>query len=345
MKFTTLTPMVAGLALCASPAFADPPAEVEVVEESGDDWFAPPPAAEPSEGVKARAADLFEELEREEARHGKGGAKKKVTARVSQDGDVAEVEVIVEDEDSMLPPATPKAPAPPATPDGATTPTPPPTPGASSPPPPPGVSTTPKRSWWDRPSHPQAGDLILWVGGGSFDSGGFGGIGGEGMASDTFGIRLSGMYGRFGHQQPGTGFSDNFDFFEGGQWAIQRDVNPETATGGFVHLTELSMSAHLIPKSMFDLYTTLGLAHFGYEVDFRDGTERGGAAYTRVGAGANLHFKRFFAGMDFGWYPVELFRYTITERRRDDYEADFQPVNNRFEAERFTLTAQVGMRF
>lgn len=329
-------------ALASAPALADPPVAVEVVEDDADDLFARPRPAEAGgeAGVKKRADALFEELEREEAKR----TGRRVRARVKTGDEVVEVEVLDEPAEDLVPapPATPSTPTPPAP--TSSQPALPPT-GQAAPPPPAEVRTTPEKSWWDRPSYVSEGDLILWLEGGSWDGGGFGGFGGEGMASDHIGIRLSGTFGHFGHNSPGSGFSDNFNIFEGGVWAIQRDVNPDTAKEGNVHLTELSVTAHFLDKSMFDLYSTLGLAHLGYEVRFRDGTERGGAGYTRIGAGANLHFSRFFAGADFGWYPIELFRYTAEKVGRDDYDADFEEVNNRFEARRFTLTARVGMRF
>lgn len=338
-KLLLMTPVVAASTLFAGAALAQSAVQVEVVQEGEDAFFAPPPppvepvpapavAAPPRPDTpKGRAEALFEQLEREEA----GLA--------------------------STPPG-PRAPAPAA---GApSTPAAPSAPAVSNAPAPPVASAGQaarasdslqqvqgqvKRSWWDRPSHLSKGDLSVWISGGSFDGGGFGGLGGEVMASDSIGLRLSGWLGTFGHQEPGSGMSSNWNFFEGGRWAVQRDVNPSTAKGGVAHLTELSVAMHLLPKQMFDLYTTLGLSHFGYEVDYREGTERGGAAYTRLGAGANVHISRFFVGVDFGWYPVELFRYDLNEVRRDDYEADLAPVNNRFEAKRYTLTAQVGLRF
>ncbi len=344
-KLKLMTSVFAASTLFAGSVQAQSAVQVEVVQEGEDAFFAPPapePVAEPAppaaptprpDSPKGRAEALFEQLEREEAGLGSTPPGPRAPA---------------------APPVTPAAP--PVTPEVPVA-TAPSAPNVSNPPPPSAGQVAPssdsaqqvqgqaKRSWWDRPSHLSKGDLSVWVSGGSFDAGGFGGLGGEAMASDTIGIRLSGWLGTFGHQAPGSGMSSNWNFFEGGVWAVQRDVNPSTAKGGVAHLTELSVAVHLLPKQMFDLYTTLGLSHFGYEVDYREGTERGGAAYTRLGAGANVHFSRFFVGADFGWYPVELFRYDLNEVRRDDYEADLASVNNRFEAKRYTLTAQVGLRF
>lgn len=329
MKLKVMFPVALcalGLTASAWAQSAQPAVQVDVVDGEGDEFFAPPepevqppapdkPAPAAREGVKGRADTLFEALEDEEA--GRASASPQMPASsAAPAGQTA---------NSAGQPAA-------ATPN-------------TNPAPAQRVQAQPARSWWDRPSHASQGDLLFWISAGSFDAGGFGGLGGEIMATDMIGIRMSGWLGGFGHQDPGSGMSSNWNFFEGGTWAIQRDVNPTTAKGGMAHLTELSVAAHLLPKQMLDVYTTLGLSHFGYEVDYRDGTERGGAAYTRVGAGANLHVSRFFGGFDFGWYPVELFRYDLQRVRRDDYEADLVPVTNRVEARRFTLTAQVGLRF
>ncbi|MCA9551582.1 MAG: hypothetical protein KC933_16210, partial [Myxococcales bacterium] len=69
-------------ALLAAPvaARAEPPVEVEVMEDGADDFFAPAaPAPAPTmaapvsdeDAVRAHADDMFDELEREEVRHGK----------------------------------------------------------------------------------------------------------------------------------------------------------------------------------------------------------------------------------------------------------------------------------
>lgn len=324
---------------------APPEVGVEIVEDE-DDFFAPPakkpapparpaPAATPEAGVRQRADALFDDLEREESK--RGG----ISVRVQRDKDGDEVVDVTVGE---APPATPAAPEAP-TPPPSTAPAPAAPMTSAPPPPPPQVTAAAPRSWWDRPSHVSEGDILFWVSGGSFDAGGFGGIGLEGMVTDSLGIRASGTFAGFGQTPLDSGFQRNFNFFEGGLWANERDVNPSTARGGRTHLMEMSLAWHPFHHSMLDVYGAAGMAHFGYDIDYRDGNEKGGAGYMRLGGGANLHISRFFAGVDFGWYPLEVFDYRLDRVGPDEYEPDFQPVGDRWNGERFTLTAQVGLRF
>ena len=51
------------------------------------------------------------------------------------------------------------------------------------------------------------------------------------------------------------------------------------------------------------------------------------------------------SGIDAGWYPVELFRYSLIRGTGRDDEADLEPVNNRWDGRRVMASAHLGFRF
>lgn len=199
-------------------------------------------------------------------------------------------------------------------------------------------------SWWQRPSHVSEGDLMLSVVGGGFAGGGYGGLGIEGMASDQIGIRLMVRGAAFDGEDVGDGSGNNWNFFEAGRWGITEDITSENLIDGFAHLVDLDVTFHLFRRTRFDLYTSLGLSHFGYSLALDKYTLRGGSGFSKLGGGLNFHWRRFFAGADFGWYPYELIRYEIFRNEDGDYEADTLGIEDRYEPSRYTAVLRFGIR-
>jgi hypothetical protein len=215
-------------------------------------------------------------------------------------------------------------------------------------------------SWWGTKEHkkPKQADLLLFGSGGGYAAGAFFGLGGEAYATDVIGIRLVGHLGAFERDELGKRESGNLNVFDG-NWANQRLVRDKNLEHGVAHLIDLALTVHMNPKSSFDPYLAVGASHYGYDIQFTDGEQKGGAVYGRIGAGFNWHIGQFFAGMDAGWYPVEIARYRL--ERVDSATADFdgdgrrghhgqydavsEDIDNHFDPERFTVTGHLGWRF
>lgn len=334
-------------------AMAAPPVDVNVSVEEEDeapqgDFFDDPPKKRRS-GVRGNADDAFEALEREEAKRGpsvevsgkEGGNTNTQVVNIvvtgnQQEGAEAKADAKADaksdsksDAEATAPPAPPAPPAP-----SYSTPTPPP--------PPKMLHAKHRKKKARRRWRPEQGDMMLFGTVGGYSSGGMLGMGLEAYATDVIGIRLTGQIG---------GYGDEYDHHDGGRlfdgdssWVpTSGNGNVESAVA---HLVDLSLTAHLRPGSIFDPYLALGLSHYGYDILYSDSHERGGAGYTRLGGGVNLHLGRFIAGVDAGWYPLEFVRYRIDEGRRgEDPEAVGQEIEEPFAADRFTVSAHIGWRF
>jgi hypothetical protein len=317
---------------------ASPPVEVEVVVDGDDDFFEAPA---PKKAARSNAERAMDELEAEE--QVRAGSKSD-GANVNTNTQVVKVVVVGGEQQNkaeVAPAAAEVAPQPAV----AVAPLPPP-PAPS----PPAGKVEAQRDWWDTDSFVKEGEFMISGLGGGHSAGGFAGMTGEGMATDQLGLRLSGMGTAFTGDMVGIGkLNGNFDILKGGVWANQRPVTRNNVEEGFAFLFDGSLVLHMLPHSMIDPYVSAGLALYGYDIKFDDRTDRGGAGYTRLGAGANIHFSRFFAGIDIGWYPVELFRYTLEERddrgRDDDFEIQGAKIDDRFVAERYVASLHVGLRF
>lgn len=315
---------------------AAPPVEVEVVVDGDDDDFFQAPAKKGA--VKAAADRAQDELASEERARASAPAE---GANVNTNTQVVKVVVVGGEQKAeakaapVVAEVEPVAAPPPATPVP-----PPPAPG-----PPAGGART-ERDWWDADSFVKEHEFLIAGLGGGHAGGGFAGLTGEGLATDQLGLRLSGLATGFTGDMVGVGrFSGNFDVLKGGVWANQRPISRTNLQEGLAYLFDGSLVFHVIPRSMIDPYFTAGLALYGYEMHFDDRTDRGGAGYTRLGAGCNVHFSRFFAGLDFGWYPVELFRYTLVDRGREDFDLQEAKIDDRFVAERYVASIHAGLRF
>jgi hypothetical protein len=223
------------------------------------------------------------------------------------------------------------------------------------------------RGWWNRPSWAEQGDFLVHGVVGFNGQGPFGGFGGEFFATDVLGIRAGAQFMRLGHDDDPGFTGPNFNINRGGVWANANDVDYPNLREGHTHLIDTALAVHVIPNSRFDLFPTVGFSYMGYGFEYDDHEEKGGAGYLRVGAGFNIVIKRFYLGLDFGWYPLELFHHGTEPRAvarldssllpgggdntgntgndNDNADEDDGDGRGRFNAKRMTLTAHVGLRF
>lgn len=222
------------------------------------------------------------------------------------------------------------------------------------------------RGWWNRPSWASQGDLLIHGQAGLNGLGVFGGVGAEYMASNVFGLRFGATFAHVDGGDAGDDAGPNFDFSEGGVWANQQGVD-DSLESGRAQLIDTSLAFHVIPQSRFDIYPSVGFGYMGYQFDYDDHREKGGAGYLRVGAGFNIVIKRFYGGLDFGWYPYELFRHgggdAVARSEAGLRSSNFatndgsndggspapasvrEEGGGRFDPQRMMLTAHVGLRF
>ncbi len=370
--------------ICGSATFAQagPPVKVEVVVDDDEDFFTqkkPAPKSKTDE-VRQHADEMFDDLSREEAKHKNDNTQ--VVNVVVVDGKKEQTQV--ETPPVVAAPATPETPVVPDAPltraerrlarlrerqerrleklrlrqeklrlrneelsmreDLR-------------------CQTSEHLSWWNRPSHAERGDVLVH-GIGSFNGQGvFGGFGAEFMASDMMGIRTGVMFQGLNHDDSPHRSGPNFNLDRGGVWANTNSVDYRNLEAGHAHLIDASLALHVIPRSRFDIFPTVGFGYMGYDLKYADGVEKGGAGYLRLGAGFNIVIKRLYAGMDFGWYPVEVFHHGTSASPAQSARAlipgkdppqSREPVAgsdegdegpSRFNAKRMTLTAHVGFRF
>ena len=292
-------------ALLTPPALANPPAQVEVLEDEEDELFERPAKRPPQ------------------------------NANINTQHNKQTVNIHVHTQDE---PEEPQ-PGPEANPPGQPIPKTKPKPKAQ--PKPPKFHRCGYRSsrWYNRRNYVAQGDFMVQVQGGLHDGGGFFGMGIEGMLADEVSVRFGGYLNRFdGDDLIGGGA--NWDFFDSPHWGTG-GVNRNTLERGMGHLLDLSLAFHPLRKSRLDLSPSIGLSHFGYDLRYPTFRNRGGSGLMRLGLAANYHFRWLYVGMDFGWYPVELFRYRI----EDDGDARGVEIERRLDPRRFTMTAQLGVRF
>lgn len=162
-------------------------------------------------------------------------------------------------------------------------------------------------SWWRVPSHARAGDVLVAPRVGYPMSG----LGLEVMLSDRWALQLNVAGKRL------EGAEADEDALGGlGGFGVPQ-LLPGTRSSGFAHAQDLSVAFHFLPRSRWDLYASAGLGHVGYRLR-AEGADpvTGGSGYGRLGAGLAYHYRRFFVGIDLGWYPLEVLRYRIDEGER-----------------------------
>ncbi|MEQ8274106.1 MAG: hypothetical protein RMA76_06035 [Deltaproteobacteria bacterium] len=333
MKILLFTSTLITFTALSTSLVAAPP-KVKILVEDEDDFFDDEEDPKPAT-VRGRAAEAFEALEREEAKHGK------VHVQTSDKNNQIVNVVVVGGEQKTEPPAAPPAPAAPPPPVAPRT---PPAPPAAPP------AGTAEEEWdsfsWFGDDEPGQADLMLFGNLIGHTSGGFGGLGAEVYMTDVIGLRLSGAIGTYGISDFDEGGRRRrsrqevrFDRVDGSAWA-----NPNRAgevRDAIAHLMEAALTIHLNPRSSFDPYILGGASHFGYDILYEDADVQGGAGYVKVGAGFNWHIGSFFVGVEVSAYPFEFARYQV----EGDDEIVFVEAEETFAAERVTGSAQVGWRF
>lgn len=210
-----------------------------------------------------------------------------------------------------------------------------------------GVTTRMKKrkSWWRGPAHVRRGDFMMQMQGGLHDGGGFFGLGVEGMVSNVVGVRFGGYYSAFDRDDL-IGGGANWDFIDSNRWGTG-GVQRATFNQGSAHLLDLGLAFHVLKGSSFDLYPSIGVSHFGYSLDHygQANDRKGGSGFLRLGGGFNYHIRRIYLGLDFGWYVFEMFRYQVVQEGRRGSRAEGQAIDGRWNAGRFTASAQIGVRF
>jgi hypothetical protein len=226
------------------------------------------------------------------------------------------------------------------------------------PPPPPRQHTW--SDWWNRENKLESGDVLFF-----YQIGGYGGVfnqglGLEGMFSDWTGLRLSvnGSFfdahggDRWGDGADGDLSSHGYGFFNGGSVSTTAEV-----FSAFTHFEDLALTFHLGHHGShgFDLFPSIGVAHFGYDLKTDIGDIKGGAGFAKLGLGLNWFYKRFFVGVELGWYPLEIFKYGIGQSQtqptlavqpnRNPQQVTFEDVGTAWDAHRTRFTFQLGMNF
>lgn len=204
------------------------------------------------------------------------------------------------------------------------------------------------RSWNKAPGVRQ-GDVLLSALGGRSATGGYWGAALELMIDDHFGLRGKGFFDLVGGHR---GFSHRegggWRFTDGGRWAGLTSDAFGGVDRGVVHMLEAQLSYHFRPQKRFDPYATLGASHFGWWLGRGGGDDIGGGAYLRAGAGFNWFWRSLFAGAEVGWYPVELFRYSVERGAGSsgrDAVVHISESPSAFDGKRATFSAHVGLRF
>jgi hypothetical protein len=205
--------------------------------------------------------------------------------------------------------------------------------------------------WWNRENHLETGDVLFFWQAGAYGKVFNQGLGIEGLFSDWTGLRLTvngsfvdrahGGFDRDGDWNSPDESGRAFGFFNGASASSNNGV-----LSAFTHLEDLSMTFHFGHQSHgLDLFPSFGFAHYGYNLRTDLGNEKGGAGFLKVGVGLNWFYKRFFIGGELGWYPVELFRYTLDRNDRGADQAMFHDVGHAVDSHRVRFTAHVGMNF
>jgi hypothetical protein len=199
---------------------------------------------------------------------------------------------------------------------------------------------------WDRAPGLEKGDVLLRVLGGKSPAGGYGGLGLEYLATEHLGLTVSGFWeGLSGEQAFDSGGWKGWDFARGDRWANPTGLSQGQLERGGAYMVEVGANAHLRAWRHFDLYASLGVSHFGYLFDQREGRQLGGGVYGRVGVGFNWFWRAAFVGLDAGWYPVEAFRYEVRRQEDGSDLVAFEQRKDPFDPRRFVMSGHVGLRF
>ncbi|MCK6552698.1 hypothetical protein L6R52_43145 [Myxococcota bacterium] len=216
-----------------------------------------------------------------------------------------------------------------------------------------GISTW--TSWWEREESIREGDLVVGYRLGGWGGGAYHGLSIEGVFSDWGGLALT-VHGAFQHDMDrGDGWhrdrwegrSDRLDFFLGGETVGPTLADGETLDYAVLHMEDLVLNWRWGDGRGFDFTPSFGVGHFGYDVKTGAGdVMRGGSGFLRVGFQLSYVHKRFLAGLDMGWYPRELFRYTLEQRGPHGHlDVVEQEIGDRTDWRRMTSSLFVGATF
>ena len=374
MKARSILLLACAAVVLPAAVFAQkPPVKVEIIVEGDDedeDFFREEKSDK--EGVRKRADGVFDELETEDGVKVRTIRKRSKSGADNDNSATQVVNVIVSGsnqkqktepktdskaENKTTIPAVPAAPAAPVAPapaapvaaSGPATTQAPPAPDCNCEQP---IKVKRRRKrrrrgrYWRVPSHVQRGDVMLAPTGGWGTAGGLIGLKLEGMASRSVGIQFRFQLTGFDSYDIREEGRDLNNFLTNEEWGVpQLDLG--NVRRGFAHVTDLALAWHWFRKSRFDFHPTIGVSHFGYDVDLREGPSvQGGSAFLRLGLGLNWHWRRVFFGVDVGWYPYELIRYELRpDDDGDGRSAETVEVDDRYNSKRVISSAHVGFRF
>jgi len=199
---------------------------------------------------------------------------------------------------------------------------------------------------WDRAPGLAKGDFLLRVLGGKSPAGGYGGLGLEYMVTEHIGLTVSGFWEGLSSEQSfeRSGWK-GWDFARGDRWANPSSLSGSQLERGGAYMVEVGATTHLRAWRHFDLYAGIGVSHFGYLFDQREGRQLGGGVYGRLGLGFNWFWRAAFVGLDAGWYPVEAFRYEVRRQEDGSDVVAFEQRKDPFDPRRFVMSGHVGLRF
>lgn len=213
------------------------------------------------------------------------------------------------------------------------------------PPPPPRprvvrVHHHPWGSWWHRPESLRQGDALVFYSIGAFGGGVNQGLGVEALASDSVGIRLSVSLDPYSAGVDYDRDRTQFGFFRNGVPTV-----PGYVDHAFAHMESAAFTLHPLRPGWIDLFPSVGFSHVGYAVSSEFADVHGGAGYLELGLGMNWFIHRFFIGLDFAWYPIELFHYRSQDIGPPVAYLDDHQVNQTFDGRRARLSGHLGLNF
>lgn len=189
------------------------------------------------------------------------------------------------------------------------------------------------KGWW-RSRAPERGSVLLTARKGSFIGGGL-----EVYPSDRWSLYLD------------AGFSGLDENREASDAAGQVGFDiPGVASGdaqdALTYVIDAGKRVHLFRKRSFDVYLSMGLSWFGYDLENVKGLRvSGGSVLARMGPGLRWHFGRFSAGVDLGWYPIEILRFQNDLAPGSGEGFRELEIPDRLQWDRFTASFRSGFRF